>query len=113
MVEHLPHHSKVKGSSSAASVAGTSSQSHTTIKLDHFINIINFYGIAVKRSSLQNRVTKFTPKSFMRSTPVDNVIKLFSPYFKNFRNKLERLSIASLSSLVYCLWARPGAYPIV
>jgi hypothetical protein len=23
------------------------------------------------------------------------------------------LSLASLSNLVYCLWARPGAYPIV
>ncbi len=79
VVDHLPHHSKVRGLSSAASVAGTSSQSHTTIKLDHFINIINFYGIAVKRSSLKNRVTKFTIKSFMRSTPGANVIKLFSP----------------------------------
>ncbi len=34
-------------------------------------------------------------------------------YFTNVRNKLERLSMAGLSSLVYCLWARPGAYPIV
>jgi hypothetical protein len=30
-----------------------------------------------------------------------------------FCNKLERLSMASFSILVYCLWARPGAYPIV
>ncbi len=28
-------------------------------------------------------------------------------------NKLERLSLASLSSLVYGLWARPRAYPRV
>ncbi len=78
VVDHLPHHSKVKGSSSAASVVGTMGQSHTTIKLDHFINS-NIYGIAVKKSSLQNRVSKFTPKSFMRSTPGANVIKLFCP----------------------------------
>jgi hypothetical protein len=29
----------------------------------------------------------------------------------NFRNKLECLSLRSLSSLVYCLQAMPGAYP--
>jgi hypothetical protein len=29
----------------------------------------------------------------------------------NFRNKLERLLKESLSSQVYCLWAKPGAYP--
>ncbi len=28
-----------------------------------------------------------------------------------FRNKLQCLSLASLSSLVQCLWVRPGAYP--
>jgi hypothetical protein len=32
------------------------------------------------------------------------------PLGMNFRNKLECLSLASLSSLVRCLWARPGAY---
>ena len=37
-------------------------------KLDHFINIGNIYGIFMERSSLQNRVSKFMPKSFMRST---------------------------------------------
>jgi len=31
----------------------------------------------------------------------------------NFRNKLECLSLASLSSLVYCLWDSPGFYPKV
>ncbi len=31
----------------------------------------------------------------------------------DFRNKLECLSLASLSSLVYYLWVRPGAYPRV
>jgi hypothetical protein len=31
----------------------------------------------------------------------------------NFRNKLEFLSLASPSSLVFCLRARPGAYPRV
>ncbi len=28
----------------------------------------------------------------------------------DFRNKLECLSLASLSILVLCLWVRPGAY---
>jgi hypothetical protein len=31
----------------------------------------------------------------------------------DFHNKLECLSLARLSSLVYSLWARPGAYPRV
>ncbi len=34
-------------------------------KLDRFINIINIYAIAMERPSLQNRVSKFTPKSFI------------------------------------------------
>ncbi len=34
-------------------------------KLDRFINIINIYGIAMKKPSLQNRVSKFMPKSFI------------------------------------------------
>jgi hypothetical protein len=28
-----------------------------------------------------------------------------------FHNKLEHLSLASLYSIVSCLWASPGAYP--
>jgi hypothetical protein len=32
-------------------------------------------------------------------------------HFKDFRNKLECLSLASYSSLVKCVWLRPGAYP--
>jgi hypothetical protein len=28
----------------------------------------------------------------------------------NDRDKLECLSLTGLSSLVYCLWVRPGAY---
>jgi hypothetical protein len=31
----------------------------------------------------------------------------------NFHNKLECFILVSLSSLVYCLGARPGAYPRV
>ncbi len=42
-----------------------------------------------------------------------DVLKLFFSVIYEFRHKLECLSIASLYSLVYCLWARPGAYPIV
>jgi hypothetical protein len=41
------------------------------------------------------------------------VMKLFFPWFTNFHNKLESSSLASLSSLAYCLWERPGAYPKV
>ncbi len=33
-------------------------------KLDHFINISNNISFGMKRSSLQNRVSKFTPKKF-------------------------------------------------
>ena len=35
------------------------------------------------------------------------------PQFTNFYNKLECLSLVGLSSLVYCLWVRPGPYPRV
>ncbi len=31
----------------------------------------------------------------------------------DFHNKLECLSLATISSLVYCLWVRPGAHPRV
>jgi hypothetical protein len=39
-------------------------------------------------------------KSFIRVTPRANVIKLFMVVSYNFNNKIERLSLASLSSLV-------------
>jgi hypothetical protein len=35
----------------------------------------------------------------------------YSRKVTNFRNKLECLLLASLSSLVYCWWTRPGTYP--
>jgi hypothetical protein len=40
---------------------------------------------------------------------VANVIK----HVTTFHKKLERFSLASLSSLVQCLWIRSGAYPRV
>jgi hypothetical protein len=46
-------------------------------------------------------------------TPGTNVIKPFFSVITNFRNKPECLSMASHSSLVYYLWARPGIYPIM
>jgi hypothetical protein len=50
----------------------------------------------------------------MSWTPVANVIKLFSAIIYDFRNKLERLSLASLFSLVLCLrLVEAGAYPRV
>jgi hypothetical protein len=76
VVDHLPHHSKVRGSSSVVSVAGTRGPSHKTIKLDHFINS-NIYDIAVKRSSLQDRVSKFTPKRFYEINPRGQCYKTF------------------------------------
>ncbi len=51
-------------------------------KLDHFKDICNIDGIAMKRSSLQNRVvSKFMPKFFMRWTqgvfPMTNALAYF------------------------------------
>jgi len=44
--------------------------------------------------------------------PGRNVIKLFkAANSQMFVISQSVLSLASLSSLVYCLWARPGAYP--
>jgi hypothetical protein len=42
--------------------------------------------------------------------PVPNVVKHFMAVIYEFRKKLERLSLADLSSLVQCLKERPGAY---
>jgi hypothetical protein len=39
-----------------------------------------------------------------------NSVKLFTDVICGFRNKRECLSLASLSSLVQCLWVTPGAY---
>jgi hypothetical protein len=41
-------------------------------------------------------------KRFVTLIPGPSVIK----HFTNGRNKLERLSLTGLSSLVYCLWVR-------
>jgi hypothetical protein len=38
------------------------------------------------------------------------LLNFLRPWVTNFRNKLECLFLASLSSLTYCLYARPGAY---
>jgi hypothetical protein len=38
-------------------------------KLDHFINISNIYSIFMNICSLQNRVSKFTPKKFYEIDP--------------------------------------------
>ncbi len=48
-------------------------------------------------------------------------LKLLGLYYKTFHSRnlqifvisLECLSLPSLSSLVECLWVRPGAYPTV
>jgi hypothetical protein len=49
----------------------------------------------------------------MRSTPGANVINLFTAVSYDFYNKLERLSLGSLSRLMLCLRASSGAYPRV
>jgi len=49
----------------------------------------------------------------MIQTPGANVIQLFTVVIYNFCNKMESLLLASLSTLVYRLWVRPGAYPRV
>jgi hypothetical protein len=38
-------------------------------KLDHFINVRNICFIGMKRSSLQYRISKFTPKKFYEIDP--------------------------------------------
>jgi hypothetical protein len=42
--------------------------------------------------------------------PGRNFIKLFTAVYYTFLKKLTCLSVAGLSSLVKCLWVRPGAY---
>ncbi len=44
----------------------------------------------------------------LQEPALENVLWM---YFMDFCNKLECLSLASLSILVSCLWLRPGAYP--
>jgi hypothetical protein len=53
-----------------------------------------------KRSSLLRKVIILALKSFITLTTGVNVIKLFTAKIMTFHNKLERLSLASLYSLV-------------
>jgi hypothetical protein len=46
----------------------------------------------------------------MRLTPGACIIKLITAVIYGFPNKLERLSLASLSSLVLCFWTNTPAY---
>jgi hypothetical protein len=49
---------------------------------------------------------------FSNIGPWDQCYKTFLHLvFMNVRNKLECLSSTDFSSLVQCLWVRPGAYP--
>ncbi len=66
-----------------------------------------FYKICSRLSSVR---TKRRSQSKMAKRSGANVTKLFCLQFTDFRNKLECLSLASLSSLFYCLRVRPGAY---
>ncbi len=60
-------------------------------------------------TSLEQKSSDKFKKTFKTLSPRSNVIKLFM----DVNNKLYCFSLASCSSLVYCLWARPGAYPRV
>jgi hypothetical protein len=46
-------------------------------KLDHFIDIINIDSFAMKRSSFQKRVNKFTPKKHYETGPLSRSHKNF------------------------------------
>jgi hypothetical protein len=48
---------------------------------------------------------------FYVTSPRGKFYKPFWPKAMPLHNKLVHLSLASLSSLVKCLWVKPGAYP--
>ncbi len=56
--------------------------------------------VSYKHPSLLRKSLNYGQKSFIILSPGSNVIKLFTTVSYNFRNKLERLYVASLSSLV-------------
>jgi hypothetical protein len=47
---------------------------------------------------------------YIKPTPGSMLQKILRPLFTSVHNKLEGLSLESLSSLVFRLWVRPGAY---
>jgi len=53
---------------------------------------------------------KSTEKSFIGLKPGACILKLIAAVIYGFRNKLESLSLASLSSLIYCLGTNTLAY---
>jgi hypothetical protein len=57
--------------------------------IQHFQNVLAYFAKAVS----------YACKMFTKLTPGANVIRLFTSIFTNVSNKLERLSLASLSSL--------------
>ncbi len=61
---------------------------HTQIfyKLDNFTNKNNICCIAMKRSSLQKRVSKFTPKKFLWDWPKDWSILRIEMFLTNISN---------------------------
>jgi hypothetical protein len=57
----------------------------------------------------------FCPHNKIRLTDAEKdesivLVPILQNFLREFCNKLVCLSLASLSSLVYCLWERPGAY---
>jgi hypothetical protein len=67
-------------------------------------DILAFFGLATVLATF-SKIWAIFPQSYGR--PGANVIKLFTAV----SYKKGCLSLASLSNLVHCLWARPGAYP--
>ncbi len=70
---------------------------HTFYKLDHFINIINMGCVAMKRSSLQNRVSIFMPKWFYEIDPWGQCYKAF--YGRKLQIFVISLSVCSWQAL--------------
>ncbi len=56
-------------------------------------------------------ITKHSSLFKKESNNTNSWVQLLRPYFTIFRNKLECLSMAGLSSLVQCLQERQGVYP--
>jgi hypothetical protein len=64
-------------------------------------------------TSLIHKFLNYSRKKFYNIGTRCHVIKLFVNVTSKWENKVGCLSQASLFSLVFCLWVRPGAYPIV
>jgi hypothetical protein len=74
-------------------------------KLEECLSLVRFSSLLDKHSDLLQKLVNHGQKSFITLGPGDNLIKNFICNLC----KLECLSLASLSSIIKCLWIRPGA----